>query len=374
MHNLLILYNPYYKNDVIDQHLSVLLDQESSQNAKVAFGKIRSKLRDYEHPFAQSLNTIYDSVSEENYLQLFLTDYADLYVAKVIDVVEDNTHIPTPRYYQEKNLNVEQWFVLSDIRRVADDDFALVRDRILGNFTTPNFGGHHYAIYGNSYVYPLVVRMDDEINYFETESASFRYFIELFKNERYWEMKQSLLRFRFGEPTFYALHPNTQDAIVSAEIEYHDNSQDPLYDFSAVVIKLSKAFEKELYLFLKSLFAHLSTKENLSDISYQVQGRSFRFADYQKHKPNIGTNKYLLGNERIRKAMMAHLSSMEMKFFVTKQIGEYINAIQGIRNESTHGEVTSLAGCNKVRDTIIEIGESGVLCELVRYKRGLSGV
>lgn len=270
MHNLLILYNPYYQKDVIDQHLSVLLDQESSQNAKVAFGKIRSKLRDYEHPFAQSLNTVYDSVSEENYLQLFLTDYADLYVAKVIAVVEDNTHIPTPRYYREKNLNVEQWFVLSDIRRVVDDDFTLVRDRILANFTTPNFGGHHYAIYGNSYVYPLVVSMDDEIDYFETESASFRYFIELFKNERFREMKQSLLRYRFGESTFYALHPNTQDAIVSAEIEYHDNSQDPLYDFSAVVIKLSKAFEKELYLFLKSLFAYLGTKEDLSSISYQV--------------------------------------------------------------------------------------------------------
>ncbi len=74
MRYLLILYNPYYQKDVIDQHLSVLLDQESSQSAQVVFGKIRSKLRDYEHPFAQSLNAIYNSVNEENYLQLFLTD------------------------------------------------------------------------------------------------------------------------------------------------------------------------------------------------------------------------------------------------------------------------------------------------------------
>ncbi len=43
MNHLLILYNPYYQQDVIQQHLSVL--QEKSQ---VGFGKIRSKLNDQE--------------------------------------------------------------------------------------------------------------------------------------------------------------------------------------------------------------------------------------------------------------------------------------------------------------------------------------
>lgn len=40
MKNLLILYNPYYQEDVIEQHLKVLLD-----TGKVAFGKVRSKLK-----------------------------------------------------------------------------------------------------------------------------------------------------------------------------------------------------------------------------------------------------------------------------------------------------------------------------------------
>ncbi|EEK2591421.1 ATPase [Campylobacter jejuni] len=43
MNHLLILYNPYYQEDVIKQHLSIL--QEKSQ---VAFGKIKSKLNDQE--------------------------------------------------------------------------------------------------------------------------------------------------------------------------------------------------------------------------------------------------------------------------------------------------------------------------------------
>ena len=41
MKNLLILYNPYYQANVIESHLEVL----KSQGA-VAFGKIRSKLKD----------------------------------------------------------------------------------------------------------------------------------------------------------------------------------------------------------------------------------------------------------------------------------------------------------------------------------------
>jgi len=368
MHNLLILYNPYYQKDVIDQHLSVLMSQESSQDAKVAFGKVRSKLRDYEHPFAAQLNAIYDGVSEEKYLQLFLTDYADLYVAKVVAVVEENTHIPTPAYYQEKNLDVEQWFVISDIRRIVENDFGRVRDGILANFTTPNFGNHHYAIYGNSYVYPLIIQMDDPIDYFESDDNAFRYFPELFKNERYIEMKDQFLQFRFGQELFYAFHPNTQDAIISAEIEYQENKQDPLYDFTSVVIKLSKAFEKELYLFTKKLFAYLGKNEDLSDIHYQVQGLSYRFVDYQKNKPNIGTTKYLLKNERVKKAMIKYLDSVEIKLFVTKQLLEYIDIIQPIRNEATHGETTSILTCNMIRQKIIGIGENGILCELLRYK------
>lgn len=41
MQNLLILYNPYYQQDVIKLHLEILLDK-----GQVAFGKIKSKLKE----------------------------------------------------------------------------------------------------------------------------------------------------------------------------------------------------------------------------------------------------------------------------------------------------------------------------------------
>ncbi len=121
MNHLLILYNPYYQRDVIQQHLSVL--QEKSQ---VGFGKIRSKLNDQEKH--HSLEAIYQAT------------------------------------YKEKNLEVEDFFVISDLRELVREDFSLLRDQFLANFIAPN--NHTYAIYGNNYVCPLPVRLKEERSYF----------------------------------------------------------------------------------------------------------------------------------------------------------------------------------------------------------------
>lgn len=103
MNHLLILYNPYYQEDVIKQHLSIL--QEKSQ---VAFGKIKSKLNDQEKQ--NSLEEIYQSTNEENFLQLFLSDYANLFVAKVVKISKNVDESLIPSYYKEKNLEVEDFF------------------------------------------------------------------------------------------------------------------------------------------------------------------------------------------------------------------------------------------------------------------------
>lgn len=102
MQNLIILYNPYYEKDVIEQHLKVLIE-----NQKVAFGKVRSKLKNIEHNFQDDLENIYKSVDSENYLQLFLTDYSSIYVAKVVKITNEDLYDLAPAYYKEKNLEVE---------------------------------------------------------------------------------------------------------------------------------------------------------------------------------------------------------------------------------------------------------------------------
>jgi len=367
MHNLLILYNPYYQHDVIEQHINILLQQEVQTNATVAFGKIRSKLRDYEHPFEEILQQIYASVDEDNPLQLFLTDYASMYVAKVIKVLPGVQDVNAPAYYKEKSLDVENWFIISDIRKIVHGAFKQVRDQVLGNFTTPNFGGHHFAVYGSQYVYPLVIDMDEPINYFE-EDSEFRFFTEIFKSEQRLEIKQRLIDHRFGDDVFYSLHPNTQDALISAEIEFLSNKNDPLYDFTAVVIHLSKAFEKELYLFLRKLFIYLIDKEDkLKHINYTVQGIEFTLNDYRTHKPNIGTNRYLLKNPTIKQAINDHINKYALKYFIFGSITQNITTIQPIRNEAAHGESTPYQICKNLRDMVVGIGQSGAICDFIRF-------
>ena len=75
MQNLLILYNPYYQQDVIKQHLEILLDK-----GQVAFGKVESKLKEssgeIELDKNQKLNNellqeVCENISPSNPLQLF---------------------------------------------------------------------------------------------------------------------------------------------------------------------------------------------------------------------------------------------------------------------------------------------------------------
>lgn len=163
MKNLIILYNPYYQKDVIEQHLEIL-----KEKGAVAFGKVKSKLRDYDFPNENELEEIFKEVSKNTPIQLFLIDYNNMYVTNVISVKTDKTRlVKTPSYYDE--VDVEKWFVFNDLRLLASNDFQAIRDNILGNFKAINYNNHTYAIYGNRYVYPMQVTMKEEIKYFERE-------------------------------------------------------------------------------------------------------------------------------------------------------------------------------------------------------------
>jgi hypothetical protein len=368
MYNLLILYNPYYQQEVVEKHVDILKRASDPLRARVAFGKVRSKLRDYDHPHEEKLQKVYASASDEKPLQLFLTDYADMYVARVVEVTTADRSDIAPDYYAKEGLDVERWFVLSDIRRIVQDDFRFIRDRVLSNFTTPNFHHRHYAIYGNSYVYPLLIEMDDPIDYFSYDFPNRRYFQEIFENDRAREVRNHLIHYRFGETLFYGMHPNAQDGVVGAEIEFTEHRNDPLHDFSAVVIKYAKAYEWELWRFGKRLFAYLGENKNLSAITYQVQGREYTMADYQLHKPNVGTTKYLLGNPLVRDAIEGYVPNGPLKAFVKWGLRQGLEGLPEIRNDAAHEEKISLAAAREVRQRVVGIGENGLLADLVKYR------
>lgn len=368
MTNILVLYNPYYQHDVIIAHTNLLLSAPDQNNARVAFGKIRSKLREDDSICDDAVEKYRAAIDSDGYLQLFLTDYANMFVAKVVEVTKEPRNEIAPLYYREKSLDVELWFVLSDIRQLVDNDFKVVRDQHLASMTTPSFGNHHYAVYGNSYTYPLDISMDKPIDYFEDEQST--YYTDMFKSPLYIETKKHMIHYRFGEEIFNALHPNTQESIISAEIEYSQNRHDPLYDFSAVVIKYAKAVELELYLFIRtSLYYLTQCNQAIASISYQVQGHSYQVRDLQSTKPNIGTYKFLLGQDDIKNAIQTHIQNPQLRNFLQHGLRFYIHTIQDLRNESAHGSTTPIKECESMRSQVIGIGISGIIADLIINKK-----
>jgi len=362
MKNLIILYNPYYQNDVIEQHLKLLI-----KNEKVAFGKIKSKLKASDSSSEIDIESSCKNIDSKNYLQLFLTDYASCYVAKVVQVTSEDVSSYAPSYYQDKSLDVEKWFLITDIREIVRDDFKNIRDEILANFTTPTFGNHTYAIYGNSYVYPLTVEMKQQKDYFDCDE-DVKYYPDVFKSEQYLNIKQNLIKYSFGEKYINHLHPNSIDNIVSAEVEYGENVGNPLYDMSTVVIKYSKTIEQEIYIFAKMLFKYLMEKDNkLASIKYSVQARDYTLADILHYKPNMGTYKFILRNRNIADAI-DRFCDKALKIFIAKSFVYYIDLTQDIRNETVHGDAPTREDVQKLRNKLVGIADASIIIELAKVR------
>ncbi|QJW29387.1 HP0729 family protein [Helicobacter pylori] len=344
MNHLLILYNPYYQQDVIQQHLSVL--QEKSQ---VGFGKIRSKLNDQEKH--HSLEEIYKATSEENFLQLFLTDYANLFAAKVIKVSKEIDESLIPSYYKEKNLEVEDFFIISDLR-----------DQFLANFIAPN--NHTYAIYGNNYVYPLPVRLKEERSYFLGDE---KHYLSVYKSKEYLIMQENFMRFVFGKRLFYLLHPDSINNIIHAELELLQSENDLLNDFTSIIVKYSKTLEYEIYLFAKKVLLKACTKDpNLYDLDYKVQGKSLILEDFFTQKPNLGSIKYLLRHEKIQYHLEENLNR-----FINYPFSKSLTLIQDIRNEAVHEKAPSLHEVKKLRNEILDIEGASLLKSILTRKEAL---
>ena len=244
MQNLLILYNTYYQKNVIKEHLEILLEKD-----KVAFGKLKSELKNTSHLFEDKLNELIENVNEKNYLQFFLTDYSSIYVAKVIKITKENLSNLAPRYYEK--YEVEAWFLIDDMYEIIRNNFESVRAKILANFKTPYYGNYAFTLYGNNYVYPLIVTQKREIDYFlDVEDKLYK---NIYKSKDYLKLKNLFQEYIFGDLT-YPLHPRSLDNLILVEIEYHNYKNDLTYDFNYVVVKYSKIIELEIYFFVRNVF------------------------------------------------------------------------------------------------------------------------
>ena len=388
MTDLLILYNPYYQNNVIEAHLEVLKDK-----GLVAFGKVRSKLKDkLKNQNLESANQNTElnllrlqsllKASNSGFLQLFLTDYASLYVAKVVDIVAnldenkienlaENKAIDTaaksyeniiPSYYREKNLNIDCFFIISDLREIVRDDFVAVRDIYLANLTTPDFGAHTYALYGNAYTYPLAVMQKQHSWYFE---GSQRHFLSLFKSHEFLRQKQTLIDYAFGEGYLYALHADSFDNVIYAELEFHANKHDRLYDFSGAILCYAKFFEVECYLFVRALVGFLASKdEGVLRLKFEANGKTYEFSHLLQKRAMLGAYAHIINKLKIH---IERHTDDETKGFC-KRLPRQIAYIQSVRNPAAHSAFASFEDASTLRAKLIGVGTQSQLLSLVKIR------
>lgn len=392
---LLILYNPYYENNVIESHLAILKAQ-----GKVAFGKVKSKMR-VPKPHAQaepskpaqileppsttfaneSWAQLMASTSSDSPLQLFLSDYANLYVCKVTSIAKEQP-AESPAYYEQKQLDVELWFLITDMRELVRDDFTSVRDNFLANFITLH-NNRTFAIYGNDYTYPLFITLKSNQSYFAQDESHYH---NMFKTNEQIQIRQHLIDYTFGTKLANALLPDSMESLINAEIEYLANRENPLYDCTGIVLLYAKSMEQEIMRFYRVLFATLVEFEStlteiespLAAITYSVQEVESSVQEWLEGKakstPALGTTKHLrkcaqqvLEQWKHDKAykLDSSLNKHEISYLAGIKLGSFINTLQAIRNPAAHASSPSLAQASTLRERILGIGRESVLITLL---------
>ncbi|GAA8075392.1 hypothetical protein Neuguinea63_04260 [Helicobacter pylori] len=267
-----------------------------------------------------------------------------------------------PSYYKEKNLEVEDFFIISDLRELVREDFSLLRDQFLANSIAPN--NHTYAIYGNNYVYPLPVRLKEERSYF---LGGEKHYLSVYKSEEYLIMQENFMRFVFGKRLFYLLHPDSINNIIHAELELLQSENDLLNDFTRIIVKYSKTLEYEIYSFAKKVLSKACAKDpNLYDLTYEVQGTSLILEDFFTQKPNLGSVKFLLRHEKIQYHLEENLNR-----FINYPFSKSLTLIQEIRNESVHAKAPGLNEVGKLRNEILGIEGASLLKSILMRKEVL---
>lgn len=338
-------------NGIDSKESTLAQDTNATPNTHPAYLESRVASLTLEQPTSKqptleqpTLETLARQVSADSPLQLFLTDYASLFVAKVTQILPSEElderqkcelDAITPHYYQnlKAGLSVELWFIIEDMRELVRNDFVRVRES-LASFTTPHNGNHTYALYGNTYTYPLIVQSKREAWYFRAfeeggalesrqdskkdskgldsstypkaqdfKAGALPHYHSIFKSEEQITLRERLIDYMLGERVAGLLDVDCMDNLVSAELEYQANKGNPLYDSTGIVMWYARTFELELSSFVRELLSCLALESSeILELIYSVQGKKASVSQWLESRaeiePNLGAYKFLLQNVR----------------------------------------------------------------------------
>lgn len=211
----------------------------------------------------------------------------------------------------------------------------------------------------------LMVEMKEERNYFTDMQ---RYYHHIFKSQNYLETKQKIQDYAFGHSFSESMHPDSMDNIIAAEIEYQENKDNPLYDFTGVVMKYAKTMEQEIGLFAKELFILLVKKDkSIGEMSYDTQNRSSTINALIQGEvainPNLGTYKYLFRHYKLQSCL--ETLNPQVRYCITQKIPKYIESIQSIRNICAHTKNPTRQEAQELRGKMLGVPRESMLIEVV---------
>jgi hypothetical protein len=373
--HLVSLWNPTYKVDALEAHAELLLDwvQDAHDGvvewdeAYVWWGRVRSPNR--QQPLAHLPQVLaLDAESRARELQLYLTDYRSLYVARVTAIatgdqsVADPEH--TPASYAADALSCDCWFRISDLRCLVQDDTVATQDELRTLLVT-TYNDKPVSLYGGMVDLPLIVRRPDGSRLFDERE------MDALNDGRRWVqadaertglsgLVRDLQDNVIGEAAWRRLLPTARSFVATAERLMRDHRREGAFDFSTVVVELCKALEVQVNAILGEV-AHLAPPEVRY---YNVAGSSVDLASGRGL--TVGQ---LSGAIASTKERMDFFSArLTEGRFMVEELPSFLEEVAEYRNPAAHSERRSRAQILPLRNRIVGVGEEGILVRLARVE------
>lgn len=383
--HFVLLWNPsarYTTGDAMDDHLGILL-READRRARgervddevyVWWGKVRSRNRRESEGLAhdKDIREIKNELDGEGGLDrevhAYLTDYRSLYVGHVVEITYDEMCADEPElvpsYYKGKNLAVDCWLRLADIRRIVDNDLLGVI-AALGDLEVIHYDNRPVSLFGGMHNLPLIVRRKDAECFFDAATRA------QYTEGRLWAqadrergsemLMQAELRDNVvGERAWNALHPVARSFVSKAESDFRRHRGDASHNFSDVVLNIAKALEVHC----NDLFVRLLSRAPAAARRVNIDGRT---RDVVSGGPlTLGQLAHAMRNEKhLRDAILMSLQAGES--FVETLVA-VLGEIAPIRNKAAHGELVDRKTALRWRNQMLGIGCEGLISELERAR------
>jgi hypothetical protein len=371
-------WNPRFRPDAVESHVDCFLAAAEearrgaidSDDVYVYWGKIRSPSRHETLPHLDQILGVDDECDYEaepdREVHLYITDYHSLLVAHVGEVTDsdirelEGERKRFPSYYLDPGVEVDCWFKLFDIRRLATDDQFAVIDELEKLRNTRHFD-RPVSIYGGMVDLPLIVTRPDGTRFFEPgercQLTDGKHWAE-FDAERVGlgQMERELRENIFGDAAWRALEPTTRLFIATAEKVFRDHRSDAAFDFTPVVVEFAKALEVQCNGILRRALANVPERSRHA----LVDGRTVDVAK-DGALTLVQLANAIAEEQELNRILKMRLRNGE---WFTSQLPPLLREIARWRNPAAHSKRLHREEVLPIRDRLMGVGCAPDLAQL----------